>query len=347
MPKGGAPLRPSEIVPSVEPRLPGAHFPTPERLPSFRDNPSLLFSHPRDPSLTSTVPQPFGVLPLPLILCSLLSLLPSLSPWIASRRSFPSLNPSRLPCRSPRRPSSAPLALESPPRLLCATPPRPLLCAGAGRPSRLPPHPWLPRGGARAGRGSRGSMGLLGLLSLLHSAFFRDQVGRGCLGRGEEESGFGRGWGWRAAARDGVRTAGTVVAEAGGSRVRAVSTGLGSGAVVVETVARETASGSSQGWEPLPRTTATTAMGLRKRRLAGPRIPHPRETQDPSSLRGPGDWLGQGCCCGERLRWGLSMPRLRPAQELGVGGGGGGWPCHALHLSRPQFPIWMPRVGPT
>ena len=51
-------------------------------------------------------------------------------------------------------------------------------------------------------QGSRSSMGLLGLLSSLHSAFFRDQVGRGVGGPG-----LGRS--------QRVRTAGTLVSAAG------------------------------------------------------------------------------------------------------------------------------------
>lgn len=99
------------------------------------------------------------------------------------------LSPARLfplaPARS-LRPAHLPLSRRSLGSGLLRDPPCPLH-AGAGsfgRPS--PPHPQLlpsplpqPRAGRGLVQGSRGSMGLLGLLSSLHSAFFRDQVGRG------------------------------------------------------------------------------------------------------------------------------------------------------------------------
>lgn len=113
-------------------------------------------------------------------------------------------------------------------------------------------------------------------------------------------------------------------------------TGLGSRAVAAETVARETASGCSPGWEPLPRVAANPPHpGSAQARPCRAQLPFSKgDPPDPSPLRGHREQLGRGDCEGDR-------PAEGPSRTSG-------WlPGHALHRFRPQFPLWAPRVGPT
>lgn len=98
-------------------------------------------------------------------------------------------------------------------------------------------------------------------------------------------SGRGRGWGGRAAARNGVRTAGTVVAAAGGARARAGNR-QGSG------VSRSRCGDRCQGNRlrlfaglaaPPPRRSHNPppTPGLRRRGHAGPSLLPPRQTPGP------------------------------------------------------------------
>lgn len=149
-------------------------------------------------------------------------------------------------------------------------------------------------------------------------------------------SGRGRGWGGRAAARNGVRTAGTVVAAAGGARARA---------------------GNRQGSGVSRSRCGDRCQGNRLRLFAGLAAPPPRRSHNPpphsgfaqarprraqpsaseTDPRTPPHCADQKTGYGGRaaagaLRRGLALPRLRRAQA-------GGGPCHALQLSRPQFPL--------
>ena len=144
-------------------------------------------------------------------------------------------------------------------------------------------------------------------------------------------SGRGRGWGGRAAARNGVRTVVTVVAAAGGARARAGNR-QGSG------VSRSRCGDRCQGNRlrlfaglvaPPPRRSHNRPPppGLRRRGHAGLSLLPPRQTPGPLLIAQTRRLAAAG-----GLRRGLALPRLRRAQA-------GGRPCHALHLSRPQFPL--------